>query len=571
MNLNAKVHPATAVAVLVLAAVAIAVKVWADGRTLDFGGPAQLVRAPSGHVYIQVQNHLLQHDPQGRFVRHIDLAKLGVTRVIGGIAFFPNGDFLVRRGSDPRGFLDNLRAYLRLESRRSIFDPKPGNGLARCDLQSMQCEPFGVPPLDFRASFHAYAEPGGDVIYFSDTSRHTLRRFSADGEQLASLASGLRFPNQLLVDDGRLLVADTNNHRLASFEVGGTGFPETGSSIDVIPEEAASRGERWPTHFARVAGRWWVNNMRNNLRNGGVYVFDEDWRFVKRLALPDDADPIAILPFGAGALVSDWDNLRVYRLDAAGRRLDDFSSAGLEEVLRGTREQRRFYSAVSWIGIALFVLVLAALLLKGFLEPTAKRPARSPTATADSARPPRDWVWFRPDPAVVRRAERSARIALAAMSLLMSAFVVLAVVRAQWLILFGLALPLAGLAAITAMMYWMTRAIMNTSIGLRGNRVALRDHRGRESRSSLNQVVFSDSAIATRNQAVLLGQPRRSIYDRRQLEEQLIPHLGEATKISEWQMQMTLMRLRHPSAVLLLAVLLASLALGSVVMLQKFA
>jgi hypothetical protein len=36
-------------------------------------------------------------------------------------------------------------------------------------------------------------------------------------------------------------------------------------------------------------------------------------------------------------------------------------------------------------------------------------------------------------------------------------------------------------------------------------------------------------------------------------------------------MQMTLMRLRHPSAVLLLAVLLASLALGSVVMLLKFA
>jgi hypothetical protein len=120
-------------------------------------------------------------------------------------------------------------------------------------------------------------------------------------------------------------------------------------------------------------------------------------------------------------------------------------------------------------------------------------------------------------------------------------------------------------------MYWMTRAILHTSIGLRGNQVALRDHRGRESRSSLHQVVFSDSAIATRNQAVLFGQPRRSIYDRRQLEEQLIPQLESATKISEWQMQMTLVRLRHPSAVLLFTVLAASLALGAVVMLLKLA
>ncbi len=571
MNLNAKVHPATAAAVLILAAMAIAAKVWADGRVLDFGGPAQMARAPSGQVYIQVQNHLLQHDPQGGFVRHIDLAKLGVTEVIGGIAFFPNGDLLVRRGSDPRGFLDNLRAYLRLENKRSIFDPEPGNGLARCDLQSMQCRPFGSPPLDFRATFHAFVDPGGAGVYFSDTPRHALRRFSADGEQLASVASGLRFPNQLTVSDGRLLVADTNNHRLAEFEIGGTGLPETGSSIDVIPEEAASRGERWPTHFALVAGRWWVNNMRSNLRNGGVYVFDADWRFVERLALPDNADPIAILPFGTGALVSDWENLRVYRLDAAGRRLDDFNSAGLEEVLRDTREHRRFYAVVSWIGVGLFVLVLAGLMLKGVLAPTVKRPARSPIATAGAATPPCDWVWFRPDPAVVRRAGRSARIALAAMSLLMTTIVVLAVVRAQWLILFGLALPLAGLAAITATMYWMTRAILHTSIGLRGNQVALRDHRGRESRSSLHQVVFSDSAIATRNQAVLFGQPRRSIYDRRQLEEQLIPQLATATKISEWQMQMTLLRLRHPSAVLLVTVLLASLALGAVVMLLKFA
>jgi hypothetical protein len=571
MNLNVKVHPAIATAVLVLAAVAIAVKVWGDGRALDVGGPAQMLRAPSGHVYIQIGDRLLQHDPQGGFVREIDLADLGVARVIGGIAFFPNGDLLVRRGRDVRSLLDNLRAYGRLKSRRSIFDAEPGSGLARCNLQNMQCAPFGTPPIDFRSTFHALVEPQGDTIWFSDTPRHTLRRFSADGEQLAFHETGLRFPNQLLLDGGRLLVADTNNHRLATFDVSGPDLAEAGPGIDVIPAEAASRRERWPTHFARVDGRWWVNNMRSNMQNGGIYVFDDGWRFIERVALPDDADPIAILPFGPGALVSDWNNLRVYRLDTEGRRLDDFSSAGLEAVLHDAREQRRFYALVSWLGIGLFVLVLAGLMLKGVLEPAAKRAVRSETAGAGTTAPPDDWVWFRPEPALARKAERSARVAMAAMSLMLTIFVVLAVARAQWLILFGLALPLAGLAGITGLVYWMTRAMMNTAIGLRGKQITLRDHRGRESRSSLNHLVYSDAAIATRDQAVFLGQPRKSIYDRQQLEEQLIPHLGNARKISEWQMQMTLMRVRHPSAVLLVAVLLASLVLGGVVLLLKLA
>ena len=353
MNLNAKVHPALATAVFVLAAIAIAVKLWGDGRALDVGGPAQLLRAPSGQVYVQVGNRLLQHDRRGGFIREIDLADLGVTRVIGGFAFFSNGDLLLRRGADPRNWLDNLRAYGRLENKRPIFDPDPGSGLARCDLDRRQCTPFGTPPIDFRSTFHTYIDEQDDTIWFSDTPRHSLRRFSLDGEQLAVLETGVRFPNQLLADDGRLLVADTNHHRIAAFDIGGPELPQAAASIDVIPSEASTRGERWPTHFARVGDHWWINNMRSNMRNGGIYVFDSDWRFIERLALPDGADPIAILPFGTGALVSDWDNLRVYRLDAAGRRLDDFESAGLEAVLRDAHEQRRFYGVVSWIGIGL--------------------------------------------------------------------------------------------------------------------------------------------------------------------------------------------------------------------------
>jgi hypothetical protein len=562
MNLNAKVHPAIAIVVLVLAAFAIVVKAWADGRVLELGGPAQLLRAPSGDVYIQIQNQLLQHGPQGEFKRRINLTELGVHRLIGGISFFPDGDILVRRGDDPRGFYGKLRAFARLENKHSIFSSKPGAGLARCDLDSMQCSVFGDPAIDFGATFHAFIDPEDSAIYFSDTSRHALRRYSADGREVSTVASGMRFPNQLLVQDSALFVADTNNHRIARFDLSSRQLPKESTSIDVVPGEAAARGERWPTHLVQIDGRWWVNNMRRDMRNGGIYLFDENWRFIKRLELPGGADPIAILPFGSGALITDWNNDRVYRLDAAGRLTGDFTSTGLDELLRESRERRNFYKVVSWLGIALFALVLAGLLVKGLSQRAAGgRPQSSPQESG-TIEPPADWVWFRPDAALVGKVRRSARVALAAMAVLMAMFVVLAVAREQWFILAGLALPLAGLAAISWLMYWMVGAVLRTEIGLKGDQIALRNHRGRESRSALRHVVFSSSAIATRSQAVLLGQPHKSIYDRQQLDEQLLPHLAKATKISEWQMQLALIRLRHPSAVLLLAVLFAAIVLG---------
>lgn len=552
MNLNVKVHPAIAAAILMAAIAAIAVKIWADGRALAIGGPAQVLRAPSGDIYIQIQNQLLHHTPSGAFKRRIDLAGLGVETLIGGIAFFPDGDILIRRGDDPRGLYDKLRAYARLANEQPIASSKPGEGLFRCNLVSMDCAPFGAPAIDFRATFHAFIDPLNASVYISDTSRHALHKYSVDGSELSSFTHGLRFPNQLLVYDGHLLVADTNNHRIAGIEAGGVELPGENSSFDVVPDEAWSRGERWPTHLARVADHWWVNNMRSDMRNGGVYVFDNDWTFVKRLGLPAGADPIAILPFGPGALISDWDNDRIYRVDAEGKIIGDFTSSGLEELLRQSRERRTFYNVVSWLGIALFVMVLVGLLMKALARPALREQRLSPRPQSTVVEAPRDWVWFCPDPAVVSKVRSTARMAMAAVTALVTVFIVLVIIRAQWLILLGLALPVAGLVAITAAMYWMSAALLRTRIGLRGDQIALQDHRGRVSRSPVRHVVYSDSAIATPELAVLLGGPQKSLYDRRHLDEHLMPYLATATRLTDWQMQLRLTRLHRPTAVLLI-------------------
>ncbi len=297
MNLAMKIHPALAGLIIALAVAAIGAKFWADGEALRLGGPAQLLKDPSGNVYIQIQNYLLEHDGDGAFAKRHDLTELGVDPVIGALAFFSNGDLLLRRGEDQRSLLNKWQAFRRQRNTSDLTPESPGAGLARCDLRVRECRNFSAPPIDFKSTIGLFIDWRSDTVFVSDTSRHTLRKYSAAGEELAEPRLDFRFPNQLLMHDGRLLVADTNQHQIRVADPGSETFGRTITPVDVVPEEARRAGLRWPAHFARVGEEWWVNNMNSGMRNGGVFVFDDDWQYLRRIALPANADPIEILPF----------------------------------------------------------------------------------------------------------------------------------------------------------------------------------------------------------------------------------------------------------------------------------
>jgi hypothetical protein len=69
----------------------------------------------------------------------------------------------------------------------------------------------------------------------------------------------------------------------------------------------------------------------------------------------------------------------------------------------------------------------------------------------------------------------------------------------------------------------------------------------------------------------LLGHPRKSIYNRQQIDEQLMPHLGKATRIPEWRMQVRIIRLSRPGTLLLAVVVVASTAVGAALLLASCA
>jgi hypothetical protein len=359
--MNSNVHPLVAALVILLALAAIGVWMWGTGQAKEIGGPAGLQTDPDGHLYLQIQNQLLEHDADGTFIKRHDLANLGVEYSLGAVAFFSDGDILLRRGPDPRTFTQNVRAYQRKTNQQSLSPETPDAGLYRCNLESADCERFG-PGIDFKAAYNVYIDWQNDDVYITDTTRHLLRKYSVDGESLAEPVNGFKFPNHLLMHDRQIYIANTNHHQVRKVEAGNASFGNELGAFDVRPPAAITAGQVWPSHIARVGDEWWVNNMRNGMNEGGIYIFNNDWRFDRIVSLPDDADPIALLAFGGEVLITDWNNDRIYRVSPAGKLLRDFSSPGLQQVLAESGAKRGQYMIFSYSGIALFLFVIAGLL-----------------------------------------------------------------------------------------------------------------------------------------------------------------------------------------------------------------
>ncbi len=364
--MNTDVHPAVAALVLATTVLALALWVWASGVAASIGGPSGLKADPRGHRFVQIQSFLVEHDADGKYVKTHDLGELGVEVLLGGFAFFSNGDILLRRGSDPRSFMDNIRAYQRKTNRNTIVPDEPGSGLIRCNLETMTCDRFGE--FDFKATYSVFIDWQTDDVYVSDTTRHLLRKYAWDGIELAAPFGGFRFPNHLMLDDTTLLVADTNHHVIRRLESQSSQFAEDIERIDVIPAIARAAGQIWPSDFGQVGDQWWVNNMQSGMNRGGLYVFDSDWNFVHRIELPAGVDPISILPAGDEVWVSDWNNDVVRRFSAAGESLPDLESAGLENILALAHQKRLTYTVLSYAGIALLVVMLLGLLLRAALS-----------------------------------------------------------------------------------------------------------------------------------------------------------------------------------------------------------
>ena len=549
--MNSKVHPLVVALVMILTFVAIGLWMWGKGEASMIGGPAELRLGPNGHLYIQIQNRLIEHDADGKYVVTHDLSSLGVEQFLGSYDFFSDGDILLRLGPDPRSFFDTVRAFQRKTNTTSLQPKTSESGMFRCRLATYECTRFGAEGIDLKASHGIVIDWSGDDVYITDTSRHVLRKYSSDGTALSEPGVGFKFPNQVLIEGGQLYVADTNNHRIRVVDPSSGNFGKEMASHYVTPEVAVRDGQRWPSHVARVGNEWWVNNMRSGMNEGGIYIFDDNWNFDRKAALPPGADPIALIAFRDEVLVTDWNNDRVHCLAVSGELLGLFQSPGLEKVLEDSEAARASYQYLSYSGVLLLALVIGGLFVRALVVTVSPEESRNDDKASPASYASGEPLKLMPDPKNVKRIRFSIRIA-AAMLFLGVTMAVLSLVEheAGGAIAAKLVMPGGAMLAILVLVAWAIRANCGSMIGIQGDRLTLKDWTGRESTCSIREASYDETFVATRDMAVFLGRPPALLYDRDVVDEQLIPRLAMANRLSALQMQRLLIELRHPQGVI---------------------
>jgi len=356
--MNQEVHPTTAFVVIAIAACLLSFIFWARGEALNVGGPDQLQYDEQGNVFIHVADTLFKFSSDFTLLGKYELSQIGVYDLVGDFAFFSNGDILIRRGKYKPGFVESIRRYLRAPETKEPVATIEGEGLFRCNLESKQCSPFASNNLDFDSAFHLSIDLATDTVYLSDTDRHKLRKFDKEGNQLAVQHSGYKFPNQNMLFDGTLLIADTNHHAVQMADISDERF---GEIIKTFAVGHRSLGvKNWTYAFARVGDTWWVNNMDNTMSYGAVAIYDEQWNFIEAVNLPGDADPIDFAVLKDRVLITDLGNMRIYQLDYQGNLLDTPLPGELSVKLDVLLESQQSYRKLTIFAIALFIAFLVA-------------------------------------------------------------------------------------------------------------------------------------------------------------------------------------------------------------------
>jgi hypothetical protein len=130
--------------------------------------------------------------------------------------------------------------------------------------------------------------------------------------------------------------------------------------------------------------------------------------------------------------------------------------------------------------------------------------------------------------------------------------------------MFRVVWAIAGMFAIILLIAWVNRGNWGTSVLVDGRTLTLRDYTGRLSSCSIREARFDNTAIATRDAVVIFGRPQAQIYTRADIEERLIPRLGDAQRVSPMTMLTIQIQLRHPQGLVAVLAIIGIIAYAAV-------
>jgi len=188
-------------------------------------------------------------------------------------------------------------------------------------------------------TFHAAYEPAADRLVVTDTQNHRLLAFSGGGQFVAAGGSELRFPNGIAADPrGGLLLADTNHHLLKRVQPDLSPAPGTITQPGPVEQDGRTYFYPWPV-FVSVApdGGSYASWHGNNLLRGVVLAYGADGHTLHTILLGAAAEPQALVARANDVLVAvkSGETFSLRRFDRQGAELGAFGDPGLQTRLAG--------------------------------------------------------------------------------------------------------------------------------------------------------------------------------------------------------------------------------------------
>ncbi len=350
--MNKKLKVVIGVIIVILSILSMGTKFWADAEALSFHGPSFMRVTPKGHLAIVIGRTIYVVDKKGLTKQIIDLESVGIQNH-GDFDFFKNGDLLIYHGASEFSFIESIERFLRRKEERQ--DTPTGNvGLLRCNNEGKNCEKFSSELPAFHSSFRLNIDRKTDTVYIADTPRFALYKLSEEGGILATKKDGFKFPNQILLHEEKLYVANTNYNAVKIVHAETEKFGEEISSH----KTKVSRDNIWPSQLLVTQDKWWVMIAGDGMSDGRLQIYNNDWETIYSPKLDIAADPMGIVFFADEILAADWSNFKIYRFDQSGKRMPDFKNKEIDILFNDANQKILFYKSISFYGLIAFIIVV---------------------------------------------------------------------------------------------------------------------------------------------------------------------------------------------------------------------
>lgn len=519
---------ALAILFMLLFIAALGVYGWASGKAAETVGPSHLAATADG-LYVYSGNELLRVSAAGAMRGRWSDTALGLPYAPIDLRVLRDGRVLLAEQNPAR-----LRA---------------------CAPPDMRCETVGDGIADtLKDQYKVFPDEATGTLLIADFNSGRLWRQPLDGGKPPALTAKGTFSriNDLLLDDaGRLWVADSGHRRIVALIEDAKGQWRIDHSLDA-KNNVARPGNDWPMMLTLTEdGTLWSTQSDSRMQSANVLIYDREHGARARIELPENAYPTDIASLGDSVVVSDMDNFRLYRIDAATQAVSEFGDSDLSAILRATQADRQSYQARMTQMIA--AMIVFGILMIGtaiWATPAEKRWTRptvaAPLAATDMTAPDVKGVyWLKRDPKM-ERILTWAPVALYAMLIVLGVllFNLFATVDANLgenpstedlatftefkhtlLLIMGF---FAGLPILTHLgMHNMKR-----KLGTDGRRLYVRNPDGRELSFAPEQLVYSDRHIQYQELLFpIQTNKRQPLYVAGEVETYIAPLLKQAKKL----------------------------------------